>query len=85
MPVTVLGHVFARDVYSQAALLKCYSPPSVDRIWGIWGFYYIIPEALFYLPKGDYQPVQLTVLSLVIVKVIITITVEIILAIILIV
>ena len=40
---------------------KCYcikpsSPPRVDRIWGIWGSYYNIPKAIFYLLKGDYKP-----------------------------
>ena len=25
-----------------------------DRIWGIWGSYYNIPKAIFYLLKGDY-------------------------------
>ena len=33
-------------------LLSTYSPPSVDRIWGIWGSYYNIPKAIFYLLKG---------------------------------
>ena len=34
-----------------------YSPPLVDRIWGIWGSYYNIPKAvIFYLLKGDYKP-----------------------------
>ena len=32
-----------------------YSPPSVDRIWGIWGSYYNKPKAMFYLLKGDYK------------------------------
>ena len=28
----------------------------VYRIWGIWGsFYYYLPEAIFYLLKGDYR------------------------------
>ena len=26
----------------------------VDRLWGIWGSYYHIPKAFFYLLKGDY-------------------------------
>ena len=29
------------------------NPPSVDRIWGIWGSYYNIPEPIFYLLKRD--------------------------------
>ena len=33
--------------------LRIYSPPSVDRIWGIWGSYYNIPKAIFNLLKGD--------------------------------
>ena len=32
-----------------------YSPPEVDRIWGIWGSYYNILKAIFYLLKGDYK------------------------------
>ena len=31
------------------------SPPLVDRIWAIWGSYYNIPKAIFYLLKGDYK------------------------------
>ena len=33
--------------------LKAYSPPQVDRIWGIWGSYYNIPKVMFY--NGDYK------------------------------
>ena len=32
-----------------------YSPPEVDRIWGIWGSSYNIPKAIFYLLKGDFS------------------------------
>ena len=32
-----------------------YSPPSVDRIWGIWGCCSNISKAIFYLRKGDYK------------------------------
>ena len=32
-----------------------YGPPSVDIMWGIWGSYYNIPKAIFYLLKGDYN------------------------------
>ena len=32
-----------------------YGPPQVDRIWGIWGSYYNIPQAIFALLKGDYN------------------------------
>ena len=31
-----------------------YTPPEVDRIWGIWGSYHNIPKAIFYLLKGVY-------------------------------
>ena len=31
-----------------------YSPPQVDRNWGIWGSYYKIAKVIFYLLKGDY-------------------------------
>ena len=30
-------------------------PLEVDRIWGIWGLYYNVPKAIFYLLKGDYS------------------------------
>ena len=30
------------------------SPPKVDRIWGIWGSFYNVPKAIFYLLKGIY-------------------------------
>ena len=36
-----------------------YSPPSVDRISGIWGSYYKMAKAIFYLVKGDYTGVGL--------------------------
>ena len=29
--------------------------PFIDRIWGIWGSYYNIPKAIFYLLQGDYK------------------------------
>ena len=28
-------------------------PLMVDRLWGIWGSYYTIPKAIFYLLRGD--------------------------------
>ena len=31
------------------------SPPYVERVWDIWGSYYSIPKAIFYLLKGDYK------------------------------
>ena len=31
-----------------------YSPPEVDRLWGMWGSYYILPKDIFHLLKGDY-------------------------------
>ena len=34
---------------------RVYSPPQVDRIWGIWGSYYTIPQAIFYLLNGAYK------------------------------
>ena len=33
---------------------RVYSPPQVDRIWGIRGSYCNIPKATFHLLKGDY-------------------------------
>ena len=37
--------------------LRCwaFSPPQVDRLWGIWGSYYDIPKAIVYLLKGGYM------------------------------
>ena len=32
-----------------------YGPLKVDRIWGIWGSYFNIPKAIFYLLKRDYR------------------------------
>ena len=32
-------------------------PPEVDRMWGIWGSYYNIPDAIVYLLNGDCQSV----------------------------
>ena len=43
-----------------------YSPPYVDRIWGIWGIWgscYNIPKAIFYLLKGDYRSMNLLPLA----------------------
>ena len=34
---------------------KPYSPPEVERIWGMWGSYYNIPKPIFYLLKGDHK------------------------------
>ena len=34
-------------------MLRLYSPPYVDRTWGIWGSCYNIRKAIFYLLKGD--------------------------------
>ena len=34
---------------------NAFSPPGVDRIWGIWGPDYDIPKTIFYLLKGDYS------------------------------
>ena len=39
-------------------MLQGYSPPEVDRTWGIWGSYYNMPKAIFYLLKGDYTLVS---------------------------
>ena len=38
-----------------SAMVQGYSPPEVDRIWGIWGSYCNIPKAMFYLLKVDYK------------------------------
>ena len=31
-----------------------YTRPELSRIWGIWGSYYNIPKARFYVLKGGY-------------------------------
>ena len=31
--------------------------PTLSRIWGIWGSYYNIPKAIFYLLKADYNSI----------------------------
>ena len=40
---------------SSSSGFQVYSPAQVDGIWGIWGCYYNIPKAIFYLLKGDYR------------------------------
>ena len=39
-----------------AVYARIYSPPEVDRIWGMWGSYDNVPKAIFYLLKGSYKP-----------------------------
>ena len=39
-----------------------YSPPEVDRIWGIWGSYYNIPKAIFF--EGDSRVLPCIILSI---------------------
>ena len=34
-----------------------------DSIWGFWGSYYNLPEAIFYLLKGNYMFVAMTLES----------------------
>ena len=42
-------------IHPQFRTRQEYSPPSVDSICVIWGSYYDIPKAIFYLLKGDYR------------------------------
>ena len=42
------------DTFPCFFLTGLYSPPEVDGIWGIWRSYSNIPNAIFYLLKGDY-------------------------------
>ena len=35
--------------------VRVYSPPEVDRIWGIWGTYFHIAKAILYRLKGHYS------------------------------
>ena len=48
------AHFVHKSLHSGQCQLV-YSPPLVDRIWGIWGSYYDMPKAIFYLLKGDYS------------------------------
>ena len=41
-----------------------YSAPSLDRIWAIWGSYFRLPKAIFYLLKGDYGAIGIQVSSM---------------------
>ena len=45
----------SKDLLGREGRSYMYSPPQVDRIWGIWGSYFNIPKAMFYLLKGDYM------------------------------
>ena len=36
----------------QVGIYRGYSAPGVDRMCGIWGSYYGIPKAIFYLLQG---------------------------------
>ena len=45
-------------------LARTSSPSQVDRIWGIWGSYYTMPKAVFYLLQGDYSPTSFNLLSI---------------------
>ena len=62
----IMRHVapsyFGSLIYHKDPFLDCllttskflaYSPPEVDRIWGIWVSYYNIPTVIFYLLKGE--------------------------------
>ena len=55
-PLRALGGPYGSSVsFSQSGCKlagKTYSPPQVDRIWGIWESYYNVPKALFHLLKG---------------------------------
>ena len=54
-PLKFLGAGF-KHVQGDPLCHKYIAPPKVDRIWGIWGSYYDMLEAIFYLLKGDYEP-----------------------------
>ena len=56
--LVLLAVVQVLSKYMMIKDLDPYSPPYVDRIWGIWGSYYNIPKAIFYLLKGDYVLLQ---------------------------
>ena len=61
MPVYRLGpsQKFSGKSGSNIQCFRCqciYSRLKVDRIWSIWGSYYKIPNAIFYLLEGDHTP-----------------------------
>ena len=51
---SVQQHLLKKDciLCPQPETLNPYSPPYVDRIWGIWGSYKIPIYSIFYLLKG---------------------------------
>ena len=56
-----LGPMLAKETasfFSTSTPHITYSPPQVDRVWGIWGLYSDLPEAIFHLLKGDYRTTQ---------------------------
>ena len=48
------GYTLARKLPGNE-VRTTYSPPWVDRIWGICGSDYYVPKAIFYLLKGGYR------------------------------
>ena len=46
------GYLF---LLTKSPVPDTYSPHQVDRTWGIWGSSCNVPEAIFYLLKGDYN------------------------------
>ena len=46
------AHAAFRNRKKAGTVTKPNSPPEVDRVWRIWGSYYNIPKAIFYLLKG---------------------------------
>ena len=53
------AYYYSTGGLSQGETLKLhpepYSPPQVDRIWGVWGSHYNIPKARLDLLKEDYN------------------------------
>ena len=42
-------------IYYDRVYIGIIVPLKINRKWGIWGSYYSIPKAIFYLLKGDYK------------------------------
>ena len=59
VPVVVISFcqlgLLRMDTTCNSCHPKPYSPPEVDRTWGMCRYYYNIPKAIFYLLEGDYK------------------------------
>ena len=54
----ITSKVPGSNLQEQVPCLSCArttGPPYANRIWGIWGSYNDVPQAMFYLLMGDYN------------------------------